>query len=323
MPVFKCSNEACKAKTEVLSQDDNSTVIKISDNDDGYLMTSYQVFAGIKLIYNDVHIQSYISESVSTGNLIEICHCREGRMECNFHDEFCYISPGDLLIARVGDISRTSYFPLKHYHGISVLIDIDKAPKCLSCLLEDVTVQPRVIAEKFCSEKSYFVARSNPSFEHIFSELYSVPTEIQKGYFKIKVLELLLFLSALNTEQDETQDLIFTKTQVELAKEVSRYLTQHMDDRITLEQLSNYFHMSGTHIRNTFKGVYGVSVYAFIRTQKMESAAYMLEHTDKSILEIAGEHGYDNGSKFASAFRDVKGMAPNEYRNLNCKRKLK
>ena len=48
--------------------------------------------------------------------------------------------------------------------------------------------------------------------------------------------------------------------------------------------------------------------------QKMESAAYMLEHTDKSVLQIAGEHGYDNGSKFASAFRQVKGMTPSAYR---------
>ena len=46
----------------------------------------------------------------------------------------------------------------------------------------------------------------------------------------------------------------------------------------------------------------------------MESAAYMLEHTDKSILEIANAHGYYNGSKFANAFRTVKGCNPKEYR---------
>lgn len=36
----------------------------------------------------------------------------------------------------------------------------------------------------------------------------------------------------------------------------------------------------------------------------------MLEHTDKPVVEIAGEHGYDNSSKFASAFRSVKGVSP-------------
>lgn len=181
--------------------------------------------------------------------------------------------------------------------------------------MDDVNVRPKAIADKFCGDRGGFIARTNPSFEHIFSELYSVPEEIKKGYFKIKTLELLLFLSALDTKQDELDDRKYTKNQVCLAKEVGRYLTEHMNDRITIEQLSEHFHVSCAHLKNTFKGVYGVSVGSYIRTQKMESAAYMLEYTDKSILEIAGEHGYDNGSKFARAFRAVKGVNPAQYRN--------
>ena len=58
----------------------------------------------------------------------------------------------------------------------------------------------------------------------------------------------------------------------------------------------------------------GVSFYAYLKAWKMESAAFMLEYTDKTVLEIAGEHGYDNAGKFASAFRLVKGMPPGEFR---------
>ena len=236
-------------------------------------------------------------------------------MECHFRDEFCYAAPGDLVIGRADERSETTYFPLKHYHGITVRIDIEKAPGCLSCILDDVTVRPQALAEKFCGSRSCFTARSDASVEHIFSELYSVPEEIKKGYFKIKVLELLLFLSSFNIENDESKDKVFSKSQVALAKEISRFLTENMDRRVTLEQLSDHFHVSGTHIKNIFKGVYGVPLYAYIRTVKMESAAYMLEYTDKTVTEIAGEHGYDNSSKFARAFRDVKGVSPSEYRN--------
>ena len=72
--------------------------------------------------------------------------------------------------------------------------------------------------------------------------------------------------------------------------------------------------MSASHLKKTFKGVYGVTIVDYTRTQKMESAADMLEHTDKSILEIANAHGYYNASKFANAFRTVKGCSPKEYR---------
>ena len=43
----------------------------------------------------------------------------------------------------------------------------------------------------------------------------------------------------------------------------------------------------------------------------------MLKSTDFTILEIAGEYGYENGSKFAGAFKAVMGMSPNEYRIKN------
>lgn len=317
MPANQC-------KTEILSEDTDSTQVQISDDSGRYSMTVYQVFPGIQFIYSDAHIQSvrFEERKTTSDHIFEISHCREGRLECNVKGEFWYLSPGDIAIARTNSISRSSYFPLGHYHGITVRIDLEKTPKCLSCLLDDVTVRPKAIAEKFCGKKGGFLARANPSFEHIFSELYSVPAAIQKGYFKIKTLELLLFLSALDTEQDELGNRTYTKIQVDLAKEVSRYLMEHKNDRITLEQLSDRFHISGTHIKNTFKGVYGVSLGAYIRTQKMESAAYMLEYTDRSILDIANEHGYDNGSKFASAFRAVKGVNPAEYRNANCKKTI-
>ena len=49
----------------------------------------------------------------------------------------------------------------------------------------------------------------------------------------------------------------------------------------------------------------------------MHSAAAMLKSTDFTILEIAGEYGYENGSKFAGAFKAVMGMSPDEYRIKN------
>lgn len=312
-----------KVKKDILSQDGECTITKISDESEKYTMTVYQVFPGVKFIYMAAQTQSVcFDERCVDENLFEISYCREGRTECNINGEFCYLSRGDLSIEKTSRMSPKFCFPLKHYNGITIQIDLAQTPKCLSCFLRDVRVSPKAIAEKFCSGKVGFVIRANQTFEHIFSELYSVPQQIRKGYLKIKTLELLLFLSALDIEQDEFRQHTYTKTQVDLAKNVSRYLTEHMDDRITAERLSEIFSVSTTHIKNTFKGVYGVPIGAYIRTQKMESAAHMLEYTQKSIMDIASEHGYDNSSKFASAFRAVKGVAPNEYRNLTCRNKI-
>ena len=43
----------------------------------------------------------------------------------------------------------------------------------------------------------------------------------------------------------------------------------------------------------------------------------MIKNTSRNILDIAGDVGYDNGSKFAKAFSDVMGVTPKEYRSQN------
>ena len=299
---------------EIVSRESDCTVYRLADETGEITMTSYSVFPGIELIYNNVHMQSRIKEDAKPASIFEINHCREGRIECEFEDEFLYLTPGDLAIACRSNTGHGSYFPLSHYYGISIIIDIEKTPKCLSCFLDDVDVEPENLMKKFSTGSKCYVQRSNASIEHIFSELYSVPDDIKKGYFKIKILELLLFLSGMDLQQDLARSRYVSASQVILAKKVCRYMTDHMYDRVTLEELTQIFHFSGTQIKNSFKAVYGTSVYAYIRGQKMQAAAIMLRDTQLSILEIAGRFGYDNGSKFAKAFCDVIGVTPSEYR---------
>ncbi len=104
--------------------------------------------------------------------------------------------------------------------------------------------------------------------------------------------------------------------QVRLAEEISAYLSAHMDRHTTIKELGEIFHVSPTRVKTCIKNVYGMSVYAFARNRKMHAAARLLRHSDATVLEIAGYFGYDNGSKFAKAFRDVIGMTPAEYRNV-------
>lgn len=62
---------------------------------------------------------------------------------------------------------------------------------------------------------------------------------------------------------------------------------------------------------------YGKPLYQCIRAYKMRVAARLLRETDRTVLDIAGEFGYGNSSKFAAAFREVLGASPGEYRQKN------
>lgn len=278
-------------------------------------VTVYPVFSGIELVYYDVHMQSCDINLAKGREMLIITHCQEGRIEFEYKNgEYLYLASGDLSIQKNTENIRHRYCPLSHYHGVSVAIDMNRVPRCFSCILDDVFVSPEELEMKFCSEKPYLIMRENISIEHIFSELYSVPENIRKGYHKVKVLELLLFLSGLEYKGESEERRYFSRSQVNAAKEAKKYLLAHLDEHITITELADMLGISSTSLKICFKGVYGDTINGYITNCKMQKAASLLKNTDKSVLEIAGIVGYNNGSKFAGAFRRVMNKSPNEYR---------
>ena len=102
--------------------------------------------------------------------------------------------------------------------------------------------------------------------------------------------------------------------QIEIVWEIHEQLLQHMDQRITIEELSKQYLINPTTLKSAFKAVYGTSLAAHIKEHRMEQAAKMLRETDVSIAEIAQAVGYDSQSKFTAAFKNQFAVSPREYR---------
>lgn len=197
-------------------------------------VTRYRVFPGMELDYRDVHARACRELRDGSGERLEIHHCLEGRVEYRQNGRYFYLSPGDLAVARTSSLPPDSRFPTGHYHGITVTIDPAAAPECLSCILSDVEVRPAALMEKLCPGGTVFTARSSRRVKHVFSELYAVPEDIRKGYLKVKLLELLLFLSTLSPEDGQTPHGC-TAAQVSLAEQVKARLLAESDRTLTLK----------------------------------------------------------------------------------------
>lgn len=300
---------------QTVEHGESFSIYRSQDSTGDCEITVYPVFSGIELVYYDVHMQSCDIDLAKGREMLIITHCQEGRIEFEYKNgEYLYLASGDLSIQKNTENIRHRYCPLSHYHGVSVAIDMNRVPRCFSCILDDVFVSPEELEMKFCSEKPYSIMRENISIEHIFSELYSVPENIRKGYHKVKVLELLLFLSGLEYKGESEERRYFSRSQVTAAKEAKKYLLAHLDEHITITELADMLGISSTSLKICFKGVYGDTINSYITNCKMQKAASLLKNTDKSVLEIAGIVGYNNGSKFAGAFRKVMNKSPNEYR---------
>lgn len=77
---------------------------------------------------------------------------------------------------------------------------------------------------------------NEPGIEHIFSELYFVPQQIKGDYYKVKAMELLLYLDALQFSDSKEDRPYFYKGQVEkskrsmiLLRQICRSITRWMN----------------------------------------------------------------------------------------------
>lgn len=304
-------------KTEIIKHTNEKAEYRYCDQSGDATLSVCHVFDGVDIIYNSVHMRECDLGAEISGNLIEIHHCREGRLEHEYGDELVYLMPGDLSVSRRKEPRDICRFPLRHYHGITVIINEDTAPMCFSCLMEDINIEPSKIADRLCGRDGCFLVRNQDYAEHIFHELYTVPEHCKKGFFKIKILELLFVLSWIDPSGKPERSTVISKAQAKLARSVADYLIKNHDRRVPAEELASRFCSSETAIRRAFKAVYGFPLSSFMRMYKMQSAALRLIQTELSVAEIAGECGYDNPSKFASAFKDIMGETPFEYRKAH------
>ena len=102
--------------------------------------------------------------------------------------------------------------------------------------------------------------------------------------------------------------------QAEVVKQIHKRLTSDLRSRLTIEELSKEYLINTSTLKATFKGVYGQPIATYMKEYRIRQAAVLLRQTQGTIADIANQVGYENQSKFATAFREIMKVSPKEYR---------
>ena len=187
----------------LLAQSDGCTVWQFRNETGEGTMTTYEVFSGVVLSFNDFHMERFDSSYVADRRLFAIDHCREGRMEyAPREDLLAYTEAGDMKLDLRQRHTGTFFFPSHHYHGLTIAFDHDIAGRLLPPECGDFPATPEDIIARWALG-AYPRVVHNAGLSHIFDELYRVPEAIRIPYFRLKTLELLLYLSAMTVPKDE------------------------------------------------------------------------------------------------------------------------
>src|SRR5574344_508167 len=102
----------------------------------------------------------------------------------------------------------------------------------------------------------------------------------------------------------------------ELMARVMKSVNAHLDDSdFDIDTLTSEAGISRAHLHRKMKEITGVSTSMFIRNQRMERAAKLIEEGKINITQIAYDVGFTTEAHFSTVFRKHFGMSPKEYRN--------
>lgn len=271
------------------------------------------VYPGVQVIYNHFHSFDSPPHSHGGGYHLEINHCLRGKYECLYNrNSYAYVSEGDLSVSKWSLERESDGFPMGYYEGVEILIDIEKAGE--NTLFSEFHIHLEELVKKLEANDNLFILKANSRIEHICLEMYEVEEQMKVDYLKIKVLELLLFLSYQEFQWMNNQKKYYPRKQVEQIKAVKDFLVGHLAEKPDFDALASRHHMSVHFLRKAFKEIYGLPIYQWLKKYRLEYSLELLKNTDLPIIEIASRIGYSNPSKYAAAFDQRMKMTPGQYR---------
>jgi AraC-like DNA-binding protein/ligand-binding sensor protein len=196
----------------------------------------------------------------------------------------------------------------------------------------------------------------NDDSRKILKELMAILYESSGGNFdcfKMRVIELVVFLSRAAVESDETDDVDILETNSRYLKKIEdsqnmeevaenlnltisrmsgkffcfqgvrhasalrkaeRFIWENYTRKISLQEVARASGLSAPYFSTVFKEEMGENLSNYLNRLRVEKAAAMLKETNLPISEIAAACGFEDQSWFSKIFRNYAGFSPGKYR---------
>ena len=138
-----------------------------------------------------------------------------------------------------------------------------------------------------------------------------------KDYHELHFLSLLIRLWEVTYEELSKLQLFSNSTEIineERVKKMMTHIQEHYDEKIGIDDLSLLTNISRNTCFRIFKKYLGKSPAEYILEYRINQAATLLLHSNKHMIDIAMECGFESPSYFGKIFKEKTGMTPLEYR---------
>lgn len=201
--------------------------------------------------------------------------------------------------------------------GILVSVDAACARESLQTicsLLGGLALDTKQVRRQMAERDGCALIHATPWSQAVFSYIEGLPPNEQGRYCALKSVELLYLLCTHKNFWGARSKAV--RPDNDLAHTVIRvcaYMESHLDEKLTISNLSRRFCVAPTSLKACFRRLYGQPIHAWLQEMRMKRAEELLRTSSMPVIQVAQAVGYDGANQFSVAFKRYYGVTPRQY----------
>jgi len=102
----------------------------------------------------------------------------------------------------------------------------------------------------------------------------------------------------------------------ELLEYIDESIKQNQNEEITLDEIAKQFYISKYYFHRLFHSATGEPFAKFIKRRRLLFASHEIISTDKDLIDIAYDYGFNSQDVFIRGFKQLFGYTPGYFRKL-------
>jgi AraC family L-rhamnose operon regulatory protein RhaS len=152
-------------------------------------------------------------------------------------------------------------------------------------------------------------------FKGVEAELTCTENEFWPCRSRSFLLEILFLIQNIITDSNNKENYEVPKISEDIS-EIILYLHVNYNRKITIEELTEMFHINRTTLSQKFRKVTGVSIIDYLVKLRIKMASIMLRDTLLPISEILDRVGFNDSVHFSRMFKKHINCTPSAYREI-------
>ena len=146
---------------------------------------------------------------------------------------------------------------------------------------------------------------------------------LEEAYFQTKVFDQTQYTAMIRLLSTFAEHLALISNSIELnegedepklVSNAKRYIRDHFNERISLDEAAKAVNASTRHFCKVFKEATGITFTDYLARVRVEKAKHLLQNPHLRVSEIAFETGFESISQFNRSFKRIAGMSPTQFR---------